>query len=64
MGPLLPRRSYPDCIIATRGYDARDYFTAPWGMTMELASYPRGMAYEADAKEILWRPVELASPIS
>jgi hypothetical protein len=29
-----------------------------------LASYPRGMAYEADAKEILWRPVELASPIS
>lgn len=40
------------------------YFTAPWGMTMELSSYPRGMAYEADAKEILWRPVELASPIS
>ena len=40
------------------------YFTAPWGVTMELASYPRGMAYEADAKEILWRQVELASPMS
>ena len=24
MGPLLPRRSYPDCIIATRGYDFRE----------------------------------------
>ena len=32
------------------------YFTAPWGMTMELVSYPHGMAYEAKAKEILWRP--------
>lgn len=33
------------------------YFVAPWGMTMELVSYPNGMAYEAGAKEILWRPV-------
>jgi hypothetical protein len=33
-------------------------------MTMEVVSYPRGMAYEAGAKEILWRPAELASPIS
>ena len=32
------------------------YFTAPWGMTMELVSYPRGMAYEATAKDILWKP--------
>lgn len=32
------------------------YFTAPWGMTMELVSYPRGMAYETDADEILWSP--------
>ena len=37
------------------------YFTAPWGMTMELVSYPRGMAYEANAKEILWRPAASAS---
>jgi hypothetical protein len=27
-------------------------------MTMELVSYPRGMAYEAGAKDILWRPAE------
>jgi catechol 2,3-dioxygenase-like lactoylglutathione lyase family enzyme len=32
------------------------YFTAPWGMTMELVSYPQGMAYEAGAEEILWTP--------
>jgi hypothetical protein len=25
---------------------------------MELVSYPRGMAYEAGAKDILWRPAE------
>ena len=34
------------------------YFVSPWGMTMELVSYPRGMAYEAGAKEVLWRPAE------
>jgi catechol 2,3-dioxygenase-like lactoylglutathione lyase family enzyme len=34
------------------------YFVSPWGMTMELVSYPRGMAYEAGAKDILWRPAE------
>ncbi len=34
------------------------YFTAPWGMTMELVSYPRGMAYESGAQEILWRPAD------
>jgi hypothetical protein len=32
------------------------YFTAPWGMTIELVSYPRGMAYEATAKDVLWKP--------
>lgn len=37
------------------------YFTAPWGMTMELVSYPSGMAYEANSKEILWRPAASAS---
>ena len=34
------------------------YFISPWGMTMELVSYPRGMAYEAGTKDILWRPAE------
>jgi len=32
------------------------YFVSPWGMTMELVSYPRGMAYESGSKDILWRP--------
>ena len=34
------------------------YFVSPWGMTMELMSYPRGMAYEAGTMDILWRPAE------
>jgi hypothetical protein len=34
------------------------YFVSPWGMTMELVSYPRGMAYEAGTDDILWRPAE------
>ena len=34
------------------------YFVSPWGMTMELVSYPTGMAYEAGTKDILWRPAE------
>ena len=34
------------------------YFVSPWGMTMELVSYPKGMAYEAGTKDILWRPAE------
>jgi hypothetical protein len=35
------------------------YFVSPWGMTMELVSYPKGMAYEASAKDILWTPSEV-----
>ena len=34
------------------------YFVSPWGMTMELVSYPKGMAYEAGAKDVLWTPAE------
>jgi hypothetical protein len=34
------------------------YFVSPWGMTMELVSYPGGMAYEAGTKDILWRPAD------
>jgi catechol 2,3-dioxygenase-like lactoylglutathione lyase family enzyme len=30
------------------------YFFAPWGLQMELISYPKGMAYEKDAKSVLW----------
>ena len=34
------------------------YFVSPWGMTMELVSYPKGMAYEVATKDILWRPAD------
>lgn len=30
------------------------YFQAPWGLQFEAISYPNGMAYEKDAKTILW----------
>ena len=32
------------------------YFTAPWGLQMELVSYPDGKAYEAGASVRLWNP--------
>lgn len=32
------------------------YFLAPWGLQLELVSYPRGLAYEADATVRMWRP--------
>jgi catechol 2,3-dioxygenase-like lactoylglutathione lyase family enzyme len=34
------------------------YFFAPWGLQMELISYPKGMAYEKDAKSVLWMTTE------
>ena len=34
------------------------YFLAPWGLQMELISYPKGMAYEKDAKSLLWMTTE------
>jgi catechol 2,3-dioxygenase-like lactoylglutathione lyase family enzyme len=34
------------------------YFFAPWGLQMELISYPKGMAYEKDAKTVLWMTTE------
>ncbi len=34
------------------------YFFAPWGLQMELISYPKGMAYEKDAKSVLWSTTE------
>jgi hypothetical protein len=27
------------------------YFFAPWGLQMELISYPKGMTYEKDAND-------------
>lgn len=32
------------------------YFFAPWGLQLELISYPNGMAYEKDGGTILWSP--------
>ncbi len=32
------------------------YFLAPWGLQMELISYPHGMAYEKAGKGKLWSP--------
>lgn len=32
------------------------YFKAPWGLQMELVSYPDGKAYESGARVRLWHP--------
>ena len=32
------------------------YFKAPWGLQLELISYPTGMAYESGATNVLWSP--------
>lgn len=32
------------------------YFLAPWGLQLELVSYPRGKAYERTARRRLWNP--------
>lgn len=32
------------------------YFLAPWGMQLELVSYPDGKRYEADSPVRLWQP--------
>lgn len=32
------------------------YFLSPWGMQLELVSYPQGKAYEADFEGRLWDP--------
>jgi catechol 2,3-dioxygenase-like lactoylglutathione lyase family enzyme len=33
-----------------------NYFLAPWGLQLELISYPRGMAYESAGGTVLWSP--------
>lgn len=37
------------------------YFLAPWGMQLELVSYPNGQAYEKDSSVRLWHPAEPAN---
>jgi catechol 2,3-dioxygenase-like lactoylglutathione lyase family enzyme len=32
------------------------YFLAPWGMQLELVSFPHGKAYERGAATLLWHP--------
>lgn len=32
------------------------YFLAPWGMQLEVVSYPKGMAYQKTGKFLLWNP--------
>ena len=36
------------------------YFLAPWGMQLELVSYPKGKAYEKNYKTRLWSPAKPA----
>ena len=38
------------------GGETINYFLAPWGMQMELVSYPNGMNYEKGAARKLWTP--------
>lgn len=33
------------------------YFLSPWGMQMELVSFPKGRAYEATSRDRLWSPM-------
>jgi hypothetical protein len=36
------------------------YFLSPWGMNLELVSYPKGKAYEKQYKTRLWSAKEPA----
>jgi glyoxylase I family protein len=36
------------------------YFLSPWGMQLELVSFPDGKAYEATAQTLLWHPAHPA----
>ena len=38
------------------GGSAWVYFLAPWGLQLELVSFPKGKAYEAGSDVILWHP--------
>jgi glyoxylase I family protein len=50
--------------IRTQGPSAGQtwiYFLSPWGMQLELVSFPRGKAYERESPVRLWHPGEPAS---
>ena len=34
------------------------YFLSPWGMSLELVSFPNGKAYEQQTQRRLWHPVD------
>ena len=36
------------------------YFLSPWGMQLELVSFPQGKGYENGAKTLLWHPARPA----
>ena len=42
------------------GGETINYFLTPWGMQMELVSYPKGMNYEQGATAKLWTPKDPA----
>ncbi len=42
------------------GGETINYFLTPWGMQMELVSYPKGMNYEQGAAVKLWTPKDPA----
>ena len=49
--------------VMTEGPSAGEtwvYFLAPWGMQLELVSYPDGKAYEAEYENRLWSAVSPA----
>jgi catechol 2,3-dioxygenase-like lactoylglutathione lyase family enzyme len=37
------------------------YFLSPWGMQLELVSFPNGKAYERGTQQRLWHPADPAS---
>ena len=52
-------RTLADPLAVTEGPAAGQtilYFLTPWGMQLELITYPKGMAYEKTSKVKLWSP--------
>ncbi len=48
-------------VVRTQGPSAGQtwvYFLAPWGMQLELVSYPGGKGYEKDTIKRLWHPAK------
>jgi len=38
------------------------YFLTPWGLQMELVSFPKGKGYEKETDRRLWSPVDPSAP--